>query len=233
MHPASPPTTLSEAAYRQIRAMVLGGEIEPGEKLKLEALAGKVGMGTTPLREALSRLSTEGLVVAQGQRGYWAAPVSAAEYLEITDLRVDLECKAFARAMRQGDVQWESAVVAAFHRLSHASARLASTRPIAFAEWERHNRDFHMALIEGCGHAWLLRFTRMLFDQSERYRQLGLATRAVPLTVNDDEHAALMQAALARDVRRGTRLLREHIEHSARAAIRAIFGDADANGRKP
>lgn len=221
--PTVPPTTLSEQAYRQIRDMVLHGQVLPGEKLRLEPLAEKVGMGTTPLREALSRLATEGLVVGHGQRGYWAPGVSREEYEQITDLRLDLETKALAASIAAGSEDWEVEVLGAFHRLSRATAALASDAPVTPSEWERLNRGFHMALIGRCGNPWLLRFIGQLFDQSERYRHLGVSTRAVPLSANDAEHAALMRAALERRGDDAVTLLRAHIGESARKVMDRLF----------
>jgi GntR family carbon starvation induced transcriptional regulator len=180
-------------------------------------------MGTTPLREALSRLAVQGLVTGYGQRGYWAASVSRAEYEQITDLRLDLEPKAFALSIEKGDVQWEGRVVAALHQLSRVTKRLAGEPAAAASEWEAQNKAFHMTLIESCGNAWLLRFTGMLFEQSERYRHLTVAARAVPPPTTDSEHEALMRAAPDRDVALGVKLLREHIAASAAAGMRAIF----------
>jgi DNA-binding GntR family transcriptional regulator len=220
--------TLSEHAYQSIRNLILGGHVAPGEKLPLERLAGQLSMGTTPLREALSRLAVEGLVIGHGQRGYWAASVSLDEFQQITDLRLDLEPKAFGLSVQKGDMEWEGRVVASFHQLSRVTTRLATEPEAAAPDWERHNKAFHMTLIESCGNAWLLRFTGMLFEQSERYRHLSVAARAVPPKKTHDEHEALMRAALDRDPERAVKVLTEHIRASASAAIAKVFpGGAD------
>lgn len=210
--------TLSEAAYAAIRQMVLSGDLPPGAKMPLESLAKQLEMGTTPLREALSRLAMEGLVVGQGHRGYRVAEVSRKEFEEITDLRLDLEPKALQLSIQNGDLAWEGRVVSAFHQLARATKLLAEQPDSPPLDWEAHNRAFHMTLIESCGNDWLLRFTNTLYDQSERYRQLSVAARAVALPKNEDEHEALMRAALDRDTDRAIDLLREHIGASAKAA---------------
>ncbi|MDO8778399.1 MAG: GntR family transcriptional regulator [Burkholderiaceae bacterium] len=215
--------TLSENAYQSIREMILGGQVAPGEKLPLERLAGQLSMGTTPLREALSRLAVEGLVIGHGQRGYWAASVSLDEFQQITDLRLDLEPKAFGLSVQKGDFEWEGRVVAAFHQLSRVTARLAVDPQAAAPDWERKNKEFHMTLIECCGNAWLLRFTGMLFEQSERYRHLSVSAQAVPPQKTHDEHEALMRAALDRDHLAAVKILSEHIRASASAAISKVF----------
>jgi GntR family carbon starvation induced transcriptional regulator len=217
------PNTLSEVAYEGVRRLILSGTVAPGEKLPLERLASQLGMGTTPLREALSRLAVEGLVIGHRQRGYWAASVSRAEFDEITDLRLDLEPKALALSIKKGDMNWEGRVVAAFHQLSRVTKRLAGEGAAAAAEWETKNKAFHVALIDSCANAWLLRFTSMLFEQSERYRHMSIAARAVPPPASELEHQELMRAALDRNVELAVRLLKEHIEQSADAGKKAIF----------
>lgn len=196
--------------------------------MPLERLASQLGMGTTPLREALSRLAVEGLVIGHGQRGYWSASVSREEFEQITDLRLDLEPKAFALSIEKGDLQWEGRVVASFHQLSRATERLNVEPQSAAQDWERQNKDFHLTLIECCGNTWLLRFTGMLFEQSERYRHLSVAARAVPPPTAHAEHQALMQAALDRNIPLAVDLLSEHIRASAAAAMRKIFATEQA-----
>jgi GntR family transcriptional regulator, carbon starvation induced regulator len=228
------PHTLSEVAYQGIRQLILSGKVTPGEKLPLERLASQLGMGTTPLREALSRLAVEGLVIGHRQRGYWAASMSRTEYMDITDLRLDLEPKALALSIQKGDMQWEGRVVAAFHQLSRVTKRLADEPAAAAAEWETQNKAFHMTLIDSCANAWLLRFTAMLFEQSERYRHISIAARAIPPPASEQEHKDLMQASLDRNAQLAVGLLKEHIWRSANAAAKAIFTESgDQNTARP
>ena len=116
--PAEPEKTLSERAHRLLRADILRGALAPGEKLKPQALASRYDIGLSPLREGLTRLSTEGLVVAEGQRGFRVADISLAELHDIMTLRRKLETEALAEAIRRGDSDWEAEIVAAYHRLS-------------------------------------------------------------------------------------------------------------------
>ncbi len=110
--------TPGETAYRQIRADILFGRLLPSQKLKLDGLREHYGASVSTLREILSRLSSEGLIVAEGQRGFEVVPISAKNLKEIASLRQLLEAHALEQSFEQGDVEWEARVVAAYHKLA-------------------------------------------------------------------------------------------------------------------
>ena len=91
--------------------------MEPGEKLKIDTLQRDHGLSSSPLREALNRLVTEGLVHTDERRGFWAAPVSVADLRDVTRLRLMLDCEALEESMRHGDHAWEARIVSALHWL--------------------------------------------------------------------------------------------------------------------
>ncbi len=92
--------TPGETAYRQIRADILFGRLLPSQKLKLDGLREHYGTSVSTLREILSRLSSEGLIVAEGQRGFEVAPISAKNLKEIASLRQLLEAHALEQRYR-------------------------------------------------------------------------------------------------------------------------------------
>lgn len=214
--------TLATLAYEKIHQQIVEGGFAPGEKLQLRRLATIVGPGATPLRQALSRLASEGWVIGHPQRGYWVAPISKEEFEQITDLRMDLEPKAFRQSIRKGDFSWESRVVAAFYGLSKVT-KLLMEGAATPAQWEVQNRGFHMTLIESCGNPWLLRFNNVLYDHSDRYRRLTVQAFAVPPDTSHAEHEALMRAAVEHDEEAGVKLLQGHIRGSAEGAMKTIF----------
>src|SRR3569833_2211702 len=110
--------TTGERAYRRIRNDILQGRLAPAEKLKLERQKEDYGGSVSTLREVLSRLSTEKLVVAEGQRGFEVEPMSAEELKDIDSLRLLLEVHAIAQSFQSGDMEWEARVVAAHHKLA-------------------------------------------------------------------------------------------------------------------
>ena len=192
---ASKPTTLTEQAYQQLRHDIVAGQFKPGEKLRVEALRNKYDIGATPIREALSRLSADGFVFVEGQRGFKVADMSMEDLEDVTNMRILLENQALTRSIETGDDTWEANILAAFHRLSKIEAEqpLEERDPI---EWEKRNAAFHSALLGACKSKWLKRFSAVLYDQHRRYRFLA---RAGHLENRDlhKEHKAICDAALA------------------------------------
>lgn len=217
--------TLTLKAYARLRADILGGRLEAGERLRLERLKSAYGLSMSPLREALSRLAAEELVIAEDRRGFRVAPISGAELAEVTRLRKRLETMALADAIEAGDVDWEAGIVAAFHRLSKAELPLGADRPGVADDWEATHREFHQALIAACPSPWLLKFCAQLAAHTERYRRIRHYHSVGPEQLARDverEHRALMEATLARDAARATAMLQQHFDRTAGAVAAAV-----------
>ncbi len=199
--------TLTTEVFARLREDILVGRFRPSQKLRLEELRGIYEVGFSPLREALMRLASEGLVTAQDRRGFRAAPMSNADLAEITAARVDIEAIALADALQHGDDAWEGEIVSSFYRLGKVSSLDAETGTVD-PEWARRHHAFHLALIAACRNRWIVRFWGILYDQADRYRRIAVATVTEGRL---GEHKQLMEAALARDAEALLRLSREHI----------------------
>lgn len=202
--------TLAGAAYERLKADVTGGIFEPGQRLRIEELRKALGTGASPLREALSRLAAEGIVVSVGQRGFRVPPVSIVELRDITSTRIIVETEALRQSIEHGDDEWEVGVVASFHRLTKVET---GGRP-EFREWERCNKAFHDALLAACPSRWLLRFCGTMYDQHRRYRAIALQTTTARRDVHS-EHENIKNAALARDAERACAEAESHIRRTA------------------
>lgn len=198
-----------EAAYRRIRADVVLGRLAPGRKLGLEGLRDIYGVAIGTLREALHRLASEGLVVAEGQRGFAVAPVSAEDFREVAELRLLIECHAIEASFRQGDLDWEGQVVAAHHKLAVLERRLLAGEAADPALWKRYDREFHQALIAACGSAVVLETYAAAYDRFLRYQMVAVVFRGA---VAAAQHAGLLDCALARDAAGAAAILRAHVE---------------------
>jgi DNA-binding GntR family transcriptional regulator len=203
--------TMASQLEAMIRQDIINGRLAPGSRLRLKELADAYEVGVIPLREALSRLASSGFVSAADQKGFSVGRVSAAEITDITAARLHIECKAMADSIRQGDVEWESRVLAAHHRLDRLTLVEGPER-ILKPEWENAHEVFHQALISSCNSPTLLRLCSSLRDQTARYR--FLAMRYDETTVRDvpHEHRQLMEAALAKDIDRACQLLCCHYQ---------------------
>jgi DNA-binding GntR family transcriptional regulator len=204
--------------YDQLRTDLLNGALEPGSKLAIEALGERYGTSATPLREALNRLVSEGLVERKEQRGFAVMGISAADLAEITKTRGWLEEIALRESIAAHTTEWEEALVLAHHRLSRTPRSLSETSFEDNPDWEPHHRAFHRALISGCGSRWLLAFCEQLADQHHRYRRLS-APRAFTKRDVYNEHKQLMDAAIACRADEAVALLRAHFERTARIIL--------------
>jgi DNA-binding GntR family transcriptional regulator len=212
------PVTLGEQAYRRIRSDIVFGRLPPGRKLKLEKLKADYSASVSTLREILNRLSSERLVVAEGQKGFEVAPVSAARLREIAALRQLLECRALEQSFAAGDVDWEGRVVAAHHLLSRLEERMAQGDTRCADEWKRYDWQFHQALISACGSKMLIDTHAAVFDQYLRYQMIALSYRG---EIAAREHAILLEAAIARDASRAGEVLRAHVAGGVEHALAA------------
>jgi GntR family transcriptional regulator, carbon starvation induced regulator len=214
---------LSQRAVHILRQQILNGEIPPGQKLRVEVLQREHGLSSSPLREALSRLVAEGLVIADDHRGFRAAPMSADDLDDITNLRLIVEPAALGQSVANGDDTWEAGIVGAFHRLERIRVRIAQGEIPFNSEWTERHKEFHAALISAVASPRLLAICSSLFDESERYRRFTAA--AINRTLIRDtsaEHRRLMDAALARDADRSVTLIRKHISLTAKRTLELL-----------
>ncbi len=207
--------TRATSLFDQLRADLLAGELEPGSKLAIEALAERYATSATPLREALNRLVSDGLVERREQRGFVVAAISEQDLLEITKTRCWLEEIALRESITARTPEWEEALVLAHHRLAKTPRSLSSERFLDNPEWEPLHRAFHRALIGGCGSRWLLSFCDQLADQHHRYRRLS-APRAFAKRGVKTEHQQLTEAATEGRTEDAVALLRAHFERTAK-----------------
>lgn len=204
---------LSEQAYDLIRRDILNGALFPEDKLQVDVLSGRYGIGLVPLREALNRLSSEGLVERKSHRGFFVTSISMPNLEELVKTRIWLETLALRESMRNGDEAWEDALVVSCHRLARTHRRLPEEvgREIS-EEWEERHKDFHMRLLDRCGSSWLLGFCSTLMDQAVRYRNLSMNSNPSKLRREGAaaEHQAILDAVLEHDADRACALLSDH-----------------------
>jgi DNA-binding GntR family transcriptional regulator len=221
------------SAYELLRHEILHGDLAPGERLRVADLHTRYGLGLTPIREALMRLASEGLIDSEAHRG---ARVRAATPEDLHDLmrtRREIEALSLTGAIERGDAAWEAEILRAMHLLARAPLPASAADRATAAAWEAHHRAFHTALVSACGSAWLMHIWNELADHSERYRKLRLLNyRSLAADVRDvdAEHRAIMEAALARDAPGAIALMNVHLERTEAAVARLLTGDAARAG---
>lgn len=217
--------SMTQAAYERLRADLLACRILPGDRLIIRDLCERFDVSLGAVREALSRLTSEGLVSAEPQRGFRAAPISPADLADLTLARVEIETLCLRRAIAHGDVAWETRLVAAAHHLSRTPPRAPADPARSNEAWTEAHGAFHAALVAGCGSQWLLHLQALLYAQSERYRRLSVPFEMGVRDVQQ-EHQAILTAALARDADMAVALLREHLEKTTQILLR-VFAKND------
>ena len=204
---------LSEQAHERIRRDILSGELFPGEKLQIDTVSERYGIGMAPVREALNRLSSEGLVERKSQRGFFVAEISMEALNELVRTRIWLETLALRESILHGDETWEEQLVLSYHRLARTHRRMpAEVGRELSEEWELRHKEFHRLLLDRCGSGWLLGFCSTMMDQAVRYRSLSMNVHPSLLRREGAaaEHEALLRAAIERDADMACRLLTEH-----------------------
>jgi DNA-binding GntR family transcriptional regulator len=203
------PISTGEQAYERIRSDIVFGRLRPGQRLTLEKLRSVYGVSISTLREILSRLTPEGLVTAEGQRGFQVAPCSAEDLKEIAALRLLIEQDALAKSFQAGDMEWEGRVVAAHHKLARMEASLLAGDDSNTQQWKRYDWEFHQALVSACGSKALLDLHSGIYDRYLRYQMVFVIFRG-PVAAN--EHRALLECALNRDAEQAAAILDRHVQ---------------------
>lgn len=210
--------TLIERAYAQLRDDIMGGQLPPDSKLRVEHLKARYGVGAGTLREAITRLVSDALVIAEGQRGFRVAPIAAADMMDLTRLRVHIEIDALRQSMRSGGSAWREQLHAAYAELSQLEQPL---RPERAKSWEERNTAFHEALLAGHESPWTLRLLGTLTRQSERYRRFAINLPASHRDVHA-EHREIYESAIAGNELRAALALEAHIRLTAELVTRAL-----------
>jgi len=207
------PQPLVDQAVDQLRQDLLTGTHEPGTKLKVDELRARYGYSSSPLREALNRLTQEGLVVVDQRRGFRVASMSVEDFADITRLRLIVDIQALEESIELGDDEWEVRSVSAFYRLQKVEARFPNGPLVLNAEWSARHKEFHMALLSATSSPRLMGMCSSLFDQAERYRRFSARHRSDTRS-KSDEHEAILNATTQRNVAEATTLLTAHISRT-------------------
>ena len=213
--------TANEIALSALRQDVLSLAFMPGAKLKVEHLQQSYGLSSSPIREALNRLTEEGLVRSDERKGFRVAAVSAEDLQDITNMRLLIDLPTLEQAMKFGNDQWEAQVIASFHLLEKIESRLPEGPVVLDSEWSAQHRNFHRTMMNACPSERMVLTSSSLFDQAERYRHISARYRTV-VKRKSEEHKVLMRAVLKRDIATAQKLHQEHVLSTQKNALKAM-----------
>jgi DNA-binding GntR family transcriptional regulator len=214
--------TLALDVYQQMRADIIAGRLQPGQRIKPAEIGAQFDVSVGVVREALTRLAEQYLVQAELNRGFQVVSISVEELRQLVYARKINECAALRLSIERGDVQWETEVVAAHHRLSRTPIYPYDDPLHTNEEFSSAHEAFHFGLLSACGNDYLLGVCRRLFDASELYRRWstsGGKSRNVGA-----EHKDIMDAALARKADEAVEMYEQHIERTAEVIFRRLDG---------
>jgi DNA-binding GntR family transcriptional regulator len=220
--------TQSDRVFDSLRNDILACRLLPGSKVRINDIAQSSEVSLGAVREALSRLGAEGLVIAESQKGYRVAPLSVEDLRDLTEARVEIERIGLTRSIARGDLDWETNLVAAWHRLSTISKQLPEGQQ-GLEQWATAHAGFHLALVAACGSNKLLQIRSQLYQQSERYRRYsGVVARERDVFA---EHQRIFQATIARDAAAATEAIAEHLRLTAEIILGSLLQDDDRRER--
>ncbi|WBY03569.1 GntR family transcriptional regulator [Ramlibacter tataouinensis] len=216
--------TSADEVEQRLSTDICSGRLEPGAKLAFGMLRERYGVGISPLREALQRLVSQNLVIAESHIGFRVAPLSLDELQDVHGLRKQLCSDALRNSIANGSIAWEAQVLAA----SHALGRMPIPND-PYGEdadrWEESHRQLHWSLISACRSKWLLQFCRMLDAQYIRYRRIVLARNWHSKNFSERihrEHTALIDATINRHADLAVKLLVAHFDGNAQDLLRLM-----------
>jgi DNA-binding GntR family transcriptional regulator len=219
--------SITEQIYRQLREELLSCRLRPGERLRTNELSVRFGVSLSGVREALSRLSAENLVVADPQRGFRVVPMSSGDLISLTEASVEIENLCVRHALACGDGRWEEGLIAARDRVLKTPPTRKSTAGRLSDDFLVKHHAFHDALVAACDNPWLLRMRRSCQLQGERYRQI-----CIPLKPDLDQlhvgYKEIADAALARDTDLTCRFVAEQFQRNARRFVETLVAALEA-----
>lgn len=210
--------TLASSVYSALKEDILTGKLKPGHKLRLQDLKEDYSVGNSPLREALNRLSANGMVMREENKGFKVSPASVKELEELVRTRCWLEETALRESIKNGDDAYDERIVLAVYRLSKAAPNAKGTYSTPVQE-DLH-REFHQAIIAACNSTILLDYCTQLMDLTLRYR--NLAEVVIYREGHEaEEHEEIRDAVLNRDADKAVKLLNSHYQVTADIVIQS------------
>ena len=199
----------------EIRRAVLTGALPPGEQFSIRELARQLGVSHIPIREALRRLESQGLVVLSQSRSAVVAPLSAEDLSAVYRLRLRIEPELAGRSARLKSALWVQGLTEALEESRHTDPDRA---------WQGHY-DFHERLVTPAGSSWDIRLLHTLWTAAERYTLLVFD----PIVVDDDErerrysrHRRLLERAADGDASGLEAELTSHLEVNEQEIVKRI-----------
>jgi GntR family transcriptional regulator, carbon starvation induced regulator len=222
-------TSKTSETYKSLKTDLMNGRFKPGAQLRIDAMSKSLDVSVGAVREALSRLTSDGVVDNVPQKGFVVASVSAEDLKDLTSVRIDIENRCLGLAIERGNLAWEGRILSAYHRLSKTRLDTGDARRPVNPDWTLVHDEFHDSLIAACNSKWLRKLREVMYVQAERYRRMA-APYVIERRDVDAEHKAIMDATLQRNSVLACQLLTRHLETTTEIILTCGFLAAHAGG---
>src|SRR5882757_662994 len=212
--------TDARVASDRIVSDIRSGALAPGSKLRVAELRNRYGIGASPLREALSLVTSLGYATSESHRGYRVAEVSAQDLADITQAREVIETGMLKASMLAHNDEWTVGIVSARERLRLLVSKSVAGHLDESDLLKAAHKQLHVALVAGCGSKRLAEAQSLLFDQAGRYRDIMIGKIHSPQGFFD-AHESLVQSILSGDVEKACEELRQHL----RRTLQDVYAD--------
>jgi len=219
-------SSITGRAYQTLRAQIIGCTLRPGARLNISSLQSSLLLSQASVREALSRLTAEGLVEIERHRGFRVAPVSASGFRELTEACLIVELPCIRSSIANGDLEWERQLIAAYHRAAQTLQQVDAGKA-GLDAYSNERKAFYEVLLSECDNKWLLWSWRLLYAQNMRYRHMYLTIARFELE-QLPVHEEILQAVLSRDIAKVEAMAIANYEHVMDFVEQALAGDNEA-----
>ncbi len=223
--------SITGRAYHLLRAQIIGCELKPGSRLNISSLQSSLSLSQASVREALSRLTAEGLVEIERHRGFRVAPISASGFRELIEACITIELPLIRSAIANGDREWERQLVSAYHRAAQTLQQVVAGDEGVDA-YSNERQRFYEVLLSPCENKWLLWSWRLLYAQNMRYRHMYFPLARVELE-QLPLHEEIVQAAVKRDVAKVEKMAIANYEEVMTVIEQAMAADSNAQTQAP
>lgn len=200
---------MTSSIYAALKEDILTGKLKPGSKLRLQDMKKKYDIGNSPLREALNRLTANGIVLQEENRGFRVSTASLEELQDIVNTRCLLEEVALRQSIINNDEAYYERIILITYRLSRAAKDLDNS--CCSADKKKLHLEFHQTILSGCGSSILTKFCLSLYEHTQRYRNLAINQKCRE-GHRESDHQAICDAILERDADKAIELLRSHYQ---------------------
>ena len=221
--------TQAQQAYVRLRSDILSCRIKPGSKIRINDIAKDFGVSIGAVREALSCLVAENMATTSAQKGFRVPEVSPKDLLDLTNARLIIEEQCLREAIENRNLDWESELVASFHRLNQIPETDPADSGVLNDQWSVAHFKFHEALVSSCANNWLLKLRLNLYEQTERYRYISIPLRADERDVAL-EHKNIFDATIAGKADLAVVFMREHLLLTSKIIIDSPMLEKLQNG---